>query len=26
MASMADYPELMHTVLDAVDVRGLAEF
>ena len=26
MASVADYPELMHTVLDAVDVRGLAEF
>lgn len=23
---MGDYPELVHTVLDAVDVRGLAEF
>ncbi len=23
---MAEYPELLHTVLDAVDVRGLAEF
>ncbi len=23
---MAEYPELLHTVLDAMDVRGLAEF